>query len=300
MLKHSKYSGVTTPTAAAASSTTTTTSRFLVQVLVVVLSVTTIQSCNRSVFAFTTKPNNPTPKARKPTLPTPSKSKSKFNKSNSDIKSSIQTWIIRKILDSFKTSNIVEETHLKHIQGDVAMHLFKNTPLVGMDDTLKLQFVHESWAGKLVEDIMKEEQTYLGEWKIQKIIEAAGEDTYDCNEIQAEIHHNVTTHSIVMYSFSDCPWFLAAKELLFKQQNYPTPLIIEIDEIGNKGKHIRAELAKLTKRTSMPNIYISGESIGGYTDGQPTNYNGLRSMYENGMLDELLVKEEERRRIKER
>ena len=33
-----------------------------------------------------------------------------------------------------------------------------------------------------------------------------------------------------------------------------------------KGKELRAELAKKTKRTSMPNIFIAGEGIGGHGD----------------------------------
>lgn len=32
----------------------------------------------------------------------------------------------------------------------------------------------------------------------------------------------------------------------------------------SKGKELRAELAKKTKRTSMPNIFIAGEGIGGH------------------------------------
>ena len=34
----------------------------------------------------------------------------------------------------------------------------------------------------------------------------------------------------------------------------------------SKGKELRAELAKKTKRTSMPNIFIAGEGIGGHRD----------------------------------
>lgn len=34
----------------------------------------------------------------------------------------------------------------------------------------------------------------------------------------------------------------------------------------SKGKELRAELAKKTKRTSMPNIFIAGEGIGGHGD----------------------------------
>ena len=42
---------------------------------------------------------------------------------------------------------------------------------------------------------------------------------------------------------------------------------LELNDMGDKGKALRAELAERTGRTSVPNIFISGEGIGGCNDG---------------------------------
>ena len=39
--------------------------------------------------------------------------------------------------------------------------------------------------------------------------------------------------------------------------------------MGSEGYQLRAELGALTGRTSMPNVFIAGESIGGCNDGTP-------------------------------
>jgi glutaredoxin len=45
---------------------------------------------------------------------------------------------------------------------------------------------------------------------------------------------------------------------------------IELDLLpDNQGNEIRSELGKLSKRTSVPSIFIGGEYIGGCNDGNP-------------------------------
>ena len=43
---------------------------------------------------------------------------------------------------------------------------------------------------------------------------------------------------------------------------------LDLDQMDQEGKELRAELAKKTKRTSMPNMFIAGQGIGG---GAPTS-----------------------------
>ena len=43
--------------------------------------------------------------------------------------------------------------------------------------------------------------------------------------------------------------------------------IVELEELGLEGKRLRAACALATGRTSMPNIFVGGRSIGGFTDG---------------------------------
>jgi glutaredoxin 3 len=54
---------------------------------------------------------------------------------------------------------------------------------------------------------------------------------------------------------------------------------------GNEGNEIRAVLGKLTKRTSVPSIFIDGNYIGGCNDGNP----GLVPLIKNGELDKLMA-----------
>lgn len=55
--------------------------------------------------------------------------------------------------------------------------------------------------------------------------------------------------------------------------------VYELDQMDQEGKELRAELAKMTQRTSVPNIFIAGEGIGGCNDGP-----GLMTLEKNGEL----------------
>ena len=57
----------------------------------------------------------------------------------------------------------------------------------------------------------------------------------------------------------------------------------ELTEMGDEGKALRAELAEMTGRTSVPNTFIAGEGIGGCNDGP-----GLMTLKENGKLEPML------------
>jgi len=53
--------------------------------------------------------------------------------------------------------------------------------------------------------------------------------------------------------------------------------------MGDEGMQIRAELAKKTARTSMPNTFVGGEGIGGCNDGP-----GLMTLNKEGKLVPML------------
>ena len=57
----------------------------------------------------------------------------------------------------------------------------------------------------------------------------------------------------------------------------------ELNEMGDEGKALRAELAERTGRTSVPSTFIAGEGIGGCNDGP-----GLIPLKGSGKLDEML------------
>ena len=109
----------------------------------------------------------------------------------------------------------------------------------------------------------------------------AGE--YD-KELRSEsIRKFISNDSVAMYSFTTCPFCRKAKDYL-DRESIPYRAI-ELDELdGNEGNEIRAELGRMTKRTSVPSIFIGGEYIGGCNDGpgllflaneQPDRFNEL-------------------------
>ena len=191
--------------------------------------------------------------------------------------------------------------------------MMKSTPLVDAPDTAKLEFA-TSFMGRMVANIMAKEQQLLGDWKIEKIVEAAGNDFdeemshdnlmrilrngyYSSDSDEENLANNsssigiddgIDTHCpspiVTLFSFVDCPWCLLAKQLLQGEEyrqlllldNDDTLLqIIELEELGQEGKHLRASIALATGRTSMPACFIGGKSVGGYTDGFSTDEDNL-------------------------
>jgi glutaredoxin 3 len=87
---------------------------------------------------------------------------------------------------------------------------------------------------------------------------------------------------VVIFSFTTCPFCRRAKDYLDERGiSYSA---MELDELNaNEGNQIRAILGKMTRRTSVPSIFVGGVYIGGCNDGP-----GLLPMAESGELDKLL------------
>ena len=83
---------------------------------------------------------------------------------------------------------------------------------------------------------------------------------YDEASTKKSIEDFISSSPVAMYSFTTCPFCRKAKDFL-EDQNiaYST---IELDLLGgNTGNEIRAELGKITRRTSVPSIFIGGAYI---------------------------------------
>ena len=108
----------------------------------------------------------------------------------------------------------------------------------------------------------------------------AGE--YDRKARANSISTFIEEHPVAMYSFTTCPFCRKAKDYL---EEYSIPYVsIELDLLpGNEGNEIRSELGRMTKRTSVPSIFIGGRYIGGCNDGP-----GLLPLAREGKLNELL------------
>ena len=68
--------------------------------------------------------------------------------------------------------------------------------------------------------------------------------------------HIIETEPLVIFGLESCPWCQKAKQLLKAQK----PLFFSV------GPEHRAELKRLTGKTTIPQIYRNGKLLGGYTD----------------------------------
>eukprot|EP00629_Pelagomonadales_sp_RCC1024_P017357 CAMPEP_0119283206 /NCGR_PEP_ID=MMETSP1329-20130426/28113_1 /TAXON_ID=114041 /ORGANISM="Genus nov. species nov., Strain RCC1024" /LENGTH=332 /DNA_ID=CAMNT_0007283873 /DNA_START=148 /DNA_END=1143 /DNA_ORIENTATION=+ len=172
----------------------------------------------------------------------------------------LERFVIRRLLDWFRDSELVEEQHAAHVAAPAVTHLLKGTPFVDAPDDQKVSFSN-SYVGRLVARVVKEEGEYLRDWKVEKILEAAGE--YDAAAAAEDLRAEAAKAPIVMFSFEDCPWCVAAKELL--EADYAGQYVdVALEPLGVRGKALRAAVADATGRTSMPAVFVRGEAIGGY------------------------------------
>ena len=116
----------------------------------------------------------------------------------------------------------------------------------------------------------------------KKALAVAQAGSYDEAAVRAQMEGYISDNAVMIFSFSTCPFCKNAKKLLDDMDvSYKA---IELNDMEG-GMAIRAELAKKTGRTSMPNIWIGGEGIGGCNDGP-----GIMTLKKNGELFKMLEK----------
>jgi glutaredoxin 3 len=79
---------------------------------------------------------------------------------------------------------------------------------------------------------------------------------------------------VLVYSTENCPYCRMAKELLSSRHIAFEEVRIDLDE------QRRDEMIRLSNRRTVPQIFINGQSIGGYDD--------LAALAKSGKLDGLL------------
>ncbi|KAI3433356.1 hypothetical protein D9Q98_003174 [Chlorella vulgaris] len=114
----------------------------------------------------------------------------------------------------------------------------------------------------------------------KKALAIAQAGQYDEAATRAKIDAWIANNPVVVFSWSGCPFCKKAKALLDSEGAKYTAL--ELDQMPD-GKAIRAELAKLTDRTSVPNIWIAGQNVGGCSDGP-----GVATLQSKGQLAPML------------
>lgn len=111
---------------------------------------------------------------------------------------------------------------------------------------------------------------------------------YDREAVAESIEADVNSDKVVVYSYSLSPFCTEAVDLLESAGAEPT--VIELGKewipglLDSDGAAVRCELGEMTGQTSMPHIFINGESIGGLHSGTP----GLAALLEEGTLQEML------------
>mmetsp|Transcript_52919 Transcript_52919/g.115567 ORF Transcript_52919/g.115567 Transcript_52919/m.115567 type:complete len:209 (-) Transcript_52919:144-770(-) len=134
------------------------------------------------------------------------------------------------------------------------------------------QFI--TWAAKALSD------SPLNDAKIAFAKMQAGD--FDEKAYTAKVDSYINDNGAVMFSFSKCPFCVKAKKE-FDEMGVKY-LVVDVDKMED-GNAIRAVLAERTKRTSMPNIFIGGEGVGGCNDGP-----GIMTLKKEGKLDAMLQK----------
>ena len=83
------------------------------------------------------------------------------------------------------------------------------------------------------------------------------------SQYSIRILDDVKKHKVLMYSKTYCPYCKNAKKLFEHMQI--TPQYFELD-IEKDGKELSDALEVITRQNTVPNIFISGSHIGGYSD----------------------------------
>ena len=95
-----------------------------------------------------------------------------------------------------------------------------------------------------------------------------------------------------MFSFSTCPFCLRAKQIL--QEDYGEQIEVYECDLESDGYAVRAELGRLTGRTSMPSTWLGATLLGGCNDG---GLGGVATLDKDGRLPGLLAERREAMRL---
>ena len=104
--------------------------------------------------------------------------------------------------------------------------------------------------------------------------------TYDKAAVAAELAALIKSAPVVVFTWSFSPFSKKACQLLDGLGGRYTT--VELDKVP-RGFALKKELSKATDRSSVPHVFIRGESVGGCFDGP-----GLVPLYQSGELQKML------------
>jgi len=101
---------------------------------------------------------------------------------------------------------------------------------------------------------------------------------------RAEVEEMIEEYPVMMFSMTSCKWCTKAKEVLARQRI--TYAYLELDEDPQGAAFSRA-LEHMTEQTTVPNIFVNGQHLGGYME--------LLNAARSGQLKRMLRADSERR-----
>jgi len=107
---------------------------------------------------------------------------------------------------------------------------------------------------------------------------------YDAAEVKSGLERQIKQKPAIMYATSTCPFCAKAKKEITATGSILTVIDFDDEENGNA---MRAELMMITGQSSVPQVFIGGEFIGGCNDG---GMGGVMPLKQSGKLEELLIK----------
>ena len=107
--------------------------------------------------------------------------------------------------------------------------------------------------------------------------------SYDEAEVKARVERQIKMKPCIMFATSTCPFCETAR----KEMRAMGTVFTEIDfDEEDDGMAMKAELAGITGQTSVPQVFIGGQFVGGCNDG---GMGGVVPLKKSGKLEEMLV-----------
>mmetsp|Transcript_527 Transcript_527/g.984 ORF Transcript_527/g.984 Transcript_527/m.984 type:complete len:248 (-) Transcript_527:180-923(-) len=113
-------------------------------------------------------------------------------------------------------------------------------------------------------------------------------DQYDSSAVQEEITSIVQANPCVMFVWEASPSCKQAVAAFESMKILDKVTIVRLDDPWSEGNKLRAELGKMTGKSSVPSIWIGGKYVGGYDAGVSDEAPGIVQMAFQGTLRPML------------
>ncbi|EKX48404.1 hypothetical protein GUITHDRAFT_159506 [Guillardia theta CCMP2712] len=88
---------------------------------------------------------------------------------------------------------------------------------------------------------------------------------YNKAEVKTKVEDKIKDNGAVVFSQTSCPFCAKAKKTLSDLgAKYE---VVELDKLGDEGYAWRVELAEITQSGTVPQVFIGGKFVGGFSDG---------------------------------